>query len=135
MARTVKVLVGTRKAAFIYTSDEKREKWDVSKPIYTGWSMYNMAADTRGDRPRLYAAANHWAWGPSVAKSDDLGETWDYRSKGLAFAPDSRTDGAERLAHHPRPSVRTGRSCTRARNRPPCSAARTGAARGSPSRR
>jgi photosystem II stability/assembly factor-like uncharacterized protein len=85
----IKLLVGTRKAAFIYTSDEKREKWDVSQPIYTGWSIYNMAADTRGDHPRLYAAANHWAWGPSVAKSDDLGATWDYRSTGLKFPSDT----------------------------------------------
>jgi photosystem II stability/assembly factor-like uncharacterized protein len=89
VARSVKILVGTRKAAFIYTSDEKRQKWELSKPIYTGWSVYNMAADTRGDRPRLYAAANHWAWGPSVAKSDDLGETWNYVSKGLAFPADA----------------------------------------------
>lgn len=89
MARTVMVLVGTRKAAFIYTSDERREKWELSAPIYTGWSIYNMAADTRGDHPRLYAASNHWAWGPSVAKSDDLGATWDYRSTGLAFEKDA----------------------------------------------
>ncbi len=88
MARSVKVLVGTRKAAFIYSSDASRKQWELSKPIYTGWSIYNMAADTRGDHPRLYAAANHWAWGPSVAKSEDLGKTWDYRSSGLAFPPD-----------------------------------------------
>jgi photosystem II stability/assembly factor-like uncharacterized protein len=86
---TVKLLVGTRKAAFIFTSDEKRQKWDVSDPIYTGWSVYNMAADLRGDHPRLYAAANHWAWGPSVARSDDLGKTWDYRTVGLKFPEDT----------------------------------------------
>jgi photosystem II stability/assembly factor-like uncharacterized protein len=82
---TVKVLVGTKKAAFIYTADDRRETWDVSAPIYTGWSVFNMAADLRGDHPRLYAAANHWAWGPSVARSDDLGATWDYRTVGLKF--------------------------------------------------
>lgn len=89
MARSVKLLVGTRKAAFIYTSDETRQSWELSAPIYTGWSIYHMAADTRGDHPRLYAAANHWAWGPSVAKSDDLGATWDYVSKGLGFPADA----------------------------------------------
>ena len=89
MSDEVLLLVGTKKAAFIYTSDARREKWSVSAPIYTGWSIYNMAADLRGDHPRLYAAANHWAWGPSVAKSDDLGVTWDYRSTGLAFPKDS----------------------------------------------
>ena len=88
MAR-VRLLVGTKKAAFIYTADEGRGAWELSDPIYTGWSVYHMAADLRGGDVRLYAAANHWAWGPSVAKSTDLGKTWDYRSTGLAFAKDS----------------------------------------------
>ena len=29
----VRVLVGTRKGAFVLTSDGKREQWDVSGPI------------------------------------------------------------------------------------------------------
>jgi len=88
MATTVRLLVGTRKAAFIYSSDASRERWTVSDPIYTGWSIYHMAADLRDTSPKLYAAANHWAWGPSVARSDDLGKTWDYRSPGLGFPKD-----------------------------------------------
>ncbi len=86
----VMILVGTKKAGFIYTSDEKRQKWEVSEPILPGWSFYNMSADTRDSTPRLYAAANHWAWGRSVAKSTDLGKTWDYRSEGLAFPADMK---------------------------------------------
>jgi hypothetical protein len=43
----IKVLVGTRKGAFIYTSDEKRQGWEISEPILPGWSFYNMAADLR----------------------------------------------------------------------------------------
>ena len=85
MPNRVLVLVGTKKGAFIYTSDEQRERWEISDPILPGWTFHHMSADPRGDHPRLYAAANHWAWGPSVAKSDDLGKTWDYRSKGLKF--------------------------------------------------
>jgi hypothetical protein len=34
-----------------------------------------MSADLRRNNPRLYAAANHWAWGRSVARSDDMGKT------------------------------------------------------------
>jgi len=30
----VRVLVGTRKGAFILTSDGKREKWDVRRPHF-----------------------------------------------------------------------------------------------------
>ncbi len=71
----MKLLVGTKKAGFVYTSDEKRQKWEISEPILPGWSFFHMSADTRDSKPRLYAAANHWAWGPSVAKSEDLGKT------------------------------------------------------------
>ncbi len=87
----VSLLVGTKKGGFIYTSDEKRESWQLSEPILRGWSIYHMAADPRSDPPRYYLAGNHWAWGPSVAKSVDMGKTWDYRSEGLAFPPDMKS--------------------------------------------
>ncbi len=83
----VKVLVGTKKAGFVFTSDDRRQKWDISEPILPGWMFHHMSADLRGSTPRFYAAANHWAWGPSVAKSEDGGKTWDYNSKNLAFPP------------------------------------------------
>ena len=88
MADRVQLLVGTRKGAFIYSSDERRERWELSEPLMPGWSVHHMAADLRADPPRLYAAANHWAWGPSVARSDDGGKTWEQRSPGLAFPQD-----------------------------------------------
>ena len=85
----VRILVGTKKGAFIYTSDESRTEWTVSQPIMPGWAIGHMAADTRHNPPRIYAGVSHWAWGPSVARSDDGGETWEQRSPGLAFAADS----------------------------------------------
>jgi photosystem II stability/assembly factor-like uncharacterized protein len=84
----VKVLVGTRKGAWIYTSDQKREKWEISEPIFPGWTVFHMSADLRRNNPRLYAAANHWAWGRSVARSDDMGKSWEQRSQTLAFPKD-----------------------------------------------
>lgn len=84
----VKLMVGTRKGAWIYTSDERRERWQISEPIMPGWTVYHMNADLRRNTPRFYAAANHWAWGRSVARSDDLGKTWEQRSPGLAFPKD-----------------------------------------------
>lgn len=81
----VLVLVGTRKGAWIYESDEKREQWQVSEPMLKGWQFFHVVADTRRSPPRLIAAANHWAWGRSVAKSDDLGQTWDWVSEGLTL--------------------------------------------------
>src|SRR3989304_9442897 len=88
MSGQVHVLVGTRKGAFIYTSDEGRQKWEISEPIMPGWTVYHLTADSRRDPIRLYAGANHWAWGPSVGRSDDGGKTWEQRSPGLAFPQD-----------------------------------------------
>ncbi len=88
MGRSVQLLVGTKKGAFVYSSDESRSCWTVSEPMMPGWTINHMAADTREGRNRLYAAANHWAWGPSVARSDDGGKTWEQRSPGLAFPQD-----------------------------------------------
>lgn len=86
----VHLIVGTKKGGFVYTSDEKRQRWELSDPILPGWSIYHGAADTRDSSPRFYLAANHWAWGPSVAKSTDLKE-WDYRSQNLKFPDDMKS--------------------------------------------
>ncbi len=85
----VHVLVGTRKGAWVYRADEKREHWEVSDPMLAGCSVYQMELDSRGSEPRIFAASNHWAWGRSVARSDDWGETWEQRTPGLSFAEPS----------------------------------------------
>ena len=36
----VPALAGTRKGAFILTSDGKRERWDISGPHFGGWEIY-----------------------------------------------------------------------------------------------
>ena len=83
-----RVLVGTRKGAWIYTSDTKRGCFEISEPMMPGWTVNHVVVDVRHDPPRLYAAANHWAWGPTVARSDDGGKTWENRSPGLGFPQD-----------------------------------------------
>jgi len=84
----VRLLVGTRKGAWMYTADAGRQKWTISKPLMPGWTVYHMTVDTRRETPRLFASGSHWAWGPMVARSDDGGETWDQRSTGIAFPED-----------------------------------------------
>jgi hypothetical protein len=88
MPPSLRLIIGTRKAAFIYTANEPRSEWEASPPILPGWSIYHAVADTRDGTPRLYAAASHPVWGPSVAKSFDGGATWDQRSEGLGFPAD-----------------------------------------------
>jgi photosystem II stability/assembly factor-like uncharacterized protein len=70
----VKVLVGTRKGGFIFTSDKDRKQWSVSDVLFKGWNMMHMVMDPR-DR-RLHASLTHFVFGPTTHYSDDMGETW-----------------------------------------------------------
>ncbi|MEZ4672417.1 MAG: exo-alpha-sialidase [Anaerolineae bacterium] len=70
----VKVLVGTRKGGFIYTSDKDRKKWSASDILFKGWNMMHMVMDPR-DR-RLHASLTHFVFGSTTHYSDDLGQTW-----------------------------------------------------------
>lgn len=71
----VRVLVGTKKGAFILTSDAKRQKWDVSGPHFAGWEVYHLAG-SRVDPNRLYASQTSGWFGQVIQRSDDGGKTW-----------------------------------------------------------
>ena len=71
----VRVLVGTRKGAFILTSDGKREKWDVSGPHFAGWEIYHMKGSAV-DPNRIYASQTSGWFGQIIQRSDDGGKTW-----------------------------------------------------------
>jgi photosystem II stability/assembly factor-like uncharacterized protein len=71
----VRVLVGTRKGAFILASDGKREKWDVSGPHFAGWEMYHVKGSP-ADPNRLYASQTSGWFGQIIQRSDDGGKTW-----------------------------------------------------------
>jgi photosystem II stability/assembly factor-like uncharacterized protein len=72
---TVRVLVGTRKGAFILTSDGKREKWDISGPHFAGWEMYHLKGSP-ADPNRIYASQTSGWFGQIIQRSDDGGKTW-----------------------------------------------------------
>src|SRR5919202_521133 len=72
----VRVLVGTRKGAFILTSDGKREQWQVSGPHFAGWEMYHLKGSP-ADPNRLYASQSSGWFGQTVQRSNDGGETWE----------------------------------------------------------
>ncbi len=71
----VRVLVGTKKGAFILTSDAKRQKWEVSGPHFAGWEVYHLAG-SRVDPNRLYASQTSGWFGQVIQRSDDGGKTW-----------------------------------------------------------
>jgi photosystem II stability/assembly factor-like uncharacterized protein len=72
----VRVLVGTRKGAFVLTSDGKRAKWDVSGPLFGGWEIYHMKGSPV-DPNRLYASQSSGWFGQIIQRSNDGGKTWE----------------------------------------------------------
>jgi photosystem II stability/assembly factor-like uncharacterized protein len=72
---TVRVLVGTKKGAFILTSDGKRKSWDVSGPHFPGWQIYH-AKGSSVEPDRLYVSQHSDWFGQIIQRSDDGGKTW-----------------------------------------------------------
>src|SRR5262245_36678107 len=72
---TLRVLVGTKKGAFILTSDGKRQKWDVSGPLFAGWEIYHLKGSP-ADPNRIYASQTSGWFGQIIQSSDDGGKTW-----------------------------------------------------------
>jgi photosystem II stability/assembly factor-like uncharacterized protein len=71
----VRVLAGTRKGAFVMSSDEKRKKWDVTGPFFAGWEIYHIKGSP-ADPNRIYASQNSSWFGQIIQRSDDGGKTW-----------------------------------------------------------
>jgi BNR/Asp-box repeat len=71
----VRVLVGTKKGAFVLTSDGTRTKWDVSGPHFAGWNIYHMKGSP-ADPNRIYAAQQIGWFGQYIQRSEDGGKTW-----------------------------------------------------------
>jgi hypothetical protein len=70
-----RVLVGTRKGAFILTSDGKRQKWKVDGPHFAGWEIYHLKGSPV-DPNRIYASQSSSWFGQIIQRSDDGGKTW-----------------------------------------------------------
>jgi photosystem II stability/assembly factor-like uncharacterized protein len=71
----VRVLVGTRKGAFVLTADGKRENWQVDGPHFAGWEMYHLKGSP-ADPDRIYASQTSGWFGQIIQRSDDGGKTW-----------------------------------------------------------
>src|SRR5437762_1042494 len=122
----VRVLVGTRKGAFILTSDGKRDKWEVSEPLSDGGQNWQELSGLRGhdtgskwapgagglclhtilidptNHSRLFVAISS----AGAFRSDDGGKTWKTITKGLhsKYIPDPTAEVGHcvhRIAMHP----------------------------------
>ncbi len=72
----VRVLVGTRKGAFILTSDERRKRWKINGPHFAGWEIYHVKGSPV-DPDRLYASQSSGWFGQQIQRSNDGGKTWE----------------------------------------------------------
>jgi len=82
----IRVLAGTRKGAFILTSDGKRQKWEVSGPHFAGWEIYHLKGSP-ADPNRLYASQTSGWFGQIIQRSDDGGKTWTTPGGGPTKGP------------------------------------------------
>lgn len=85
-----RVLVGTRKGAFILTSDGKREKWDISGPHFPGWEIYHIKGSPV-DPERLYLSQSSGWHGQVMQRSKDGGKTWETTSNKFSYEGETGT--------------------------------------------
>jgi len=80
----VRVLVGTRKGAFVLTADGKRDKWKVDGPFFSGWEIYHVKGSIV-DPNRIYASQSSSWFGQQVQRSNDGGKTWEPTGKEFRY--------------------------------------------------
>jgi len=107
----VRVLVGTRKGAFVLTSDGKRDKWEVSGPHFAGWEMYHLKGSP-ADPNCIYASQTSGWFGQIIQRSDDGGKTWQQPGTppGEPVAPGPPKSESNKFAYNASPE--TGKPLT-----------------------
>jgi photosystem II stability/assembly factor-like uncharacterized protein len=80
----VRILVGTRKGAFILSSDGKRKRWEVSEPLFAGWEVYHLKGSP-ADPGRLYASQSTQWFGQLIQRSNDGGRSFEPVGNEFAY--------------------------------------------------
>jgi photosystem II stability/assembly factor-like uncharacterized protein len=86
----VRILVGTRKGAFILSADGKRRNWGVSGPHFPGWEIYHLKGSP-ADANRLYASQSSAWFGQVMQRSDDGGASWQTVGNGFGYEGETGT--------------------------------------------
>src|ERR1035437_1594502 len=86
----VRVLVGTKKGAFVLTSDGKRQRWEVAGPHFGGWEIYHLKGSP-ADPNRLYASQSSGWFGQLIQRSNDGGKTWAPVGNKFAYEGETGT--------------------------------------------
>ena len=80
----VRVLVGTRKGAFVLSADASRKNWKVDGPYFEGWEIYHLKGSP-ADPDRLYASQSSGWFGQVMQRSKDAGKTWEAVGNQFAY--------------------------------------------------
>jgi photosystem II stability/assembly factor-like uncharacterized protein len=80
----VRLLVGTRKGAFVLTADAKRERWDVAGPHFAGWEVYHVKGSP-AEPNKIYASQSSGWFGQVIQRSSDGGATWEAVGNKFAY--------------------------------------------------
>jgi len=86
----IKVLVGTRKGAFIITSDASRKSWEIADPLFPGWEVYHLVASPVMPG-RLYASQSTQWFGQLIQRSDNGGISWQAMNNKFVYEGDIGT--------------------------------------------
>jgi photosystem II stability/assembly factor-like uncharacterized protein len=81
---SIRLLVGTRKGAFVLTSDGKRKNWKIAGPHFAGWELYHLKGSP-ADPNRIYASQSSGWFGQQIQRSDDGGATWNPVDNKFAY--------------------------------------------------
>ncbi|MDE0082002.1 MAG: sialidase family protein [Gammaproteobacteria bacterium] len=86
----VRLLVGTKKGAFILRSDSSRKDWSVEGPHFAGMEVHHLQGSPV-EPDRIYAA--QWTdWhGQLVQRSDDGGRSWEPVGNEFSYAGETGT--------------------------------------------
>ncbi|MCW2586038.1 MAG: hypothetical protein JWN55_1554 [Frankiales bacterium] len=86
----VRMLVGTRKGAFVLTSDEGRRDWKIDGPHFAGWEVYHLKGSPL-DPDRIWASQSGGWFGQVIQRSQDGGQTWDAVGNDFTYEGEAGT--------------------------------------------
>lgn len=84
MPTPTKVLVGTRKGAFVFEAGADRRTWSRHAPMQFGAIVNHLVADRRGGGTMVMGVKTGHL-GPTVKRSEDGGATWQEATRPPAF--------------------------------------------------
>jgi photosystem II stability/assembly factor-like uncharacterized protein len=88
----IRLCVGTKKGAFVLTSDGKRKDWNVTGPHFAGWEIYHMKGSPI-EPNRIFASQTSGWFGQIIQRSDDGGVTWNTPGGAQEPGPDGMPKG------------------------------------------